>query len=77
MSVARFNVFGLMTRARPEKGTVEIDRTAKTFSVRPHRMHRTYTLNLDDVASFVVRTVIHAEVREKRAAKKAAKKGRG
>jgi hypothetical protein len=71
MSVARFQVLGLFTRARPEKGTVEIDRTAKTFSVRPHRMHRQYTMNLDDVASFVVRTIIRAEVAEKKAARKA------
>lgn len=77
MSVARFDVLGLFTRVRPEKGTVEVDRTAKTFSVRPYRAHRQYTMNLSDVASFVVRTVIRAEAAERKAAKKAARKARG
>jgi hypothetical protein len=77
MRVARFNVLALLTRSRPEKGTVEVNRDSNTVSVRPHKMHRTYDMQLDDVASFIVRTVIRAEVAEKRAAKKAARKARG
>lgn len=77
MRVARFNVIALLTRARPEKGTVEINRDSNTVSVRPHRQHRTYDMQLDDIATFIVRTIIRAEVAERRAAKKAARKARG
>lgn len=75
--VARFNVIALLTRTRPEKGTVEIDRDSNMVSVRAHRQHRTYDMPLDIVASFIVRTVIRAEVADRKAARKAARKARG
>lgn len=75
MSVARFRVVGRLDMAsRPTVGTVTIDRGASLFSVRPLRRHRTYTLPLDVVAGMVVRALIMAEVREKRAAKKKARR---
>jgi hypothetical protein len=72
VSVARFKVLGRLEMAsRPTAGTVIIDRGAGLFSVRPLRRRRLYTLPLGDVASWVVRSIISADVREKRAAKAA------
>ena len=57
---------------------VEITRDAKPMiSVRPYRMHRTYSMLLEDVASIIVRTITIAEHNEKKRAKAAKKKGRG
>jgi hypothetical protein len=72
MSVARFKVCAKMSMAsRPSYATVTIDRGANLFSVRELRRRRVYTLPLDAVAGMVVRSMIVAEVREKRIAKKA------
>lgn len=75
MSVARFRVSGRLDMAsRPSYGTVMIDRGAGLFSVRPLRRWRVYTLPLSTVAEMVVRSIIAAEVRERRAAKRAKRK---
>jgi hypothetical protein len=75
MSIARFRVVGRLDMAsRPTIGTVTIDRGANLFSVRPLRRRRIYTLPLDVVAGMVVRSLILTEVREKRAAKKKARR---
>jgi hypothetical protein len=75
MSLAKFKVVGRLDMAsRPSVGTVVIDRAAGLFSVRPLRRHRLYTLPLSSVAEIVVRSIIAAEVREKKAAKKAKRK---
>ena len=75
MSIARFRVVGRLDMAsRPTNGTVTIDRGANLFSVRPLRRRRIYTLPLDVVAGMVVRSLILTEVREKRAAKKKARR---
>jgi hypothetical protein len=72
MGVARFRVCGRLDMAsRASFGTVTIDRGADLFSVRPLRRRRVYTLPLSTVAELVCRTIIAAEAREKRAAKKA------
>jgi hypothetical protein len=44
--VARFKVHAVLEQARPTDGTVTIDRGAGTFSVRPARRRRVYTLPL-------------------------------
>lgn len=76
MSVARFRIEGRLEMAsRPTAGTVIIDRTASLFSVRPLRRRRLYTLRLEDVASMVVRSIIASEVREKKAARRARRRG--
>ncbi len=77
MSVARFRVEALLEDAsRPAAGTVYIERGAGLFSVRQLRRHRLYTLPLAKVASMVVRSIIAAEVREKRATKAARRRAR-
>ena len=71
MSVAKFKVVGRLDMAsRPSVGTVLIDRQAGLFSVRPLRRHKMYTLPLSSVAELVCRSIIAAEVREKKAKRK-------
>ncbi len=72
MSVARFKVTARLDMAsREQRGTVEIDRAVGgLFTVRAHRKKRRYALSLNDVAAMVVRSIIAAEVRTKRAAKR-------
>ena len=55
-------------------GTVTIDRDAGLFVVRRLRSRRTFTLPLSTVATMVCQRIILAEVRERREAKKRAKK---
>ena len=70
-----FRVSGRLDMAsRPTFGTVTVERSTGLFSVRPLRRRRLYTLPLSTVAEMVVRTLIAAEVREKRAAKKAGRR---
>lgn len=76
MTIARFPIYAFLDRTKPTKGTVEIDREQKTFTVRPHRAHQTYSMPLDIVASMVVRASVAAEVRDKKIAKKAARRAR-
>jgi uncharacterized small protein (DUF1192 family) len=77
VSTARFPVVAHLDGAGGVKpGTVEIDREAKTFRVRPKRSHRTYELPLSMVATMVCRQVILGESIERQKAKKAAKKTR-
>lgn len=53
------------------QGTVTVDRSAGTFSVRPYRRRRAYELPLAFVAQLVAERIIKAEAAEKRAAAKA------
>lgn len=66
---ARFRVVARLDMAsRATPGTVTIDRSAGgTFAVRPLRRRREYVLPLATVAELVVRSIIVAEVRAKRA----------
>ena len=67
----RFRVVGRLDMAsRQTVGTVIVDRAAGLFSVRPLRRRRLYTLPLSTVAEMVVRGIIMAELRERRAAKR-------
>ena len=61
---------------RPSEGTVSVDRSSLLFTVRPFRRRRTYTLHLADVATMVVQRILRAELAEKSAAKKAARRRR-
>jgi len=71
VKAAHFRVCGRLDMAsRPSFGTVTIDREAGLFTVRPLRRRRVYTLPLSTVAELVVRGIIVAELREKRAAKR-------
>ena len=75
--VARFRVVGTFDMASAAQvATVEVDRDVATFSVRPLRRKRKYSLPLATVAAMVVRLIVQAELREKRAAKLARRKGR-
>lgn len=77
MTVARFPVQERFDMASSwQRGTVTVDRAARLFSVRVLRKRRVYTLPLDAVAQLVVRTIIVAEVREKRNEKAAKRKAR-
>jgi hypothetical protein len=65
--------------SRPTSGTVVIERAtadSDLFHVRPLRRRRVYTLPLSDVAAMVVRAIVMAETRTKRAEKKARRRGR-
>jgi len=74
---SRFKVVGTFDIAGGlQTATVEIDRVAGLFSVRPLRRRKTYVLPLSTVAAMVCRQIILAEHREKRAAKAAKKKGK-
>jgi hypothetical protein len=67
---SRFRVVARLDLAsRASVGTVTIDRGAGLFSVRPLRRRRVYELPLADVAAMVVRSIIAAEVRERRRAR--------
>lgn len=73
---AKFRVLGRFEMAsRASVGTVTIDRTSETFSVRQLRHRRVFTVSLSAVAEYVVRSLLQAEAREKAAAKRA-RKGR-
>ncbi len=61
----RFPVVAVLDESRAQSGTVEIDRTAGLFSVRPKRRRRTYTLPLATVASIVVARIVKAEIAER------------
>lgn len=75
--VARFRVAGVFDMASAmQEATVEIDRDVGTLSVRPLRRRKRYTLPLAYVAALVARLCVQAELREKRAAKAAARKAR-
>lgn len=75
MSVARARVYGQLDGAGgPVAGTVEIDREAGLFTVRPLRRRKTYTLPLATVATMVCQAIVRREVMERRAASKTKKR---
>lgn len=77
MSIARAKVVGQLDGAGgPIAGTVEIDREAGLFTVRPLRRRKTYVLPLGAVATMVCQAIVRREVAEKRAAKSKGKKRR-
>jgi hypothetical protein len=59
-----------------QRGTITIYRDADLVTVRPLRRKRTYTLPLSTVADYICRSVIYAELAEKRRLKKARRKKR-
>jgi hypothetical protein len=64
-----FRVCGRLDMAsRPQYGTVTVQRAGDSdlFHVRPLHRRRVYTLPLSTVAEMVVRTIVMAEVRERR-----------
>jgi hypothetical protein len=74
---SRFPVIGKLDRAGGvARGTVTVDRVTGIFEVRPLRRRRTYALPLSVVADMVVRTIVLAEWRERRAAKKHRRRSR-
>jgi hypothetical protein len=74
MRRARFKIRAKLDRAFPEEGTVEIDREASLFSVRPKRRRKRYELTLEKVASMVVASVCRAEAAELKKAKAEARR---
>jgi hypothetical protein len=72
MSTAHFPVYWSFDGT--SQGTVSIDRGAGTFTVRPHRRHKSYELPLAFVAQIVAERCIKAEVLRKRLEKARAKK---
>ena len=68
---SRFRVIGRLDAAsRIQEGTVTISRSNGIFSVRPLRRHREYSLPLSTVAELVCRSIIRAEVLERKAKKR-------
>ena len=77
LSVSRFRVLGRLDGAGGyREGTVVVDRASGIIEVRPLRRRRTYALNLSDVATWICQRVIMAELREKKATKKKARRRR-
>ena len=75
MSRARFQVSSeTPVFDKAKKATIVISRTAHTFSVRPYRRHRSYSLPLSEVALMVMSRVIIGEAAIKNAAKAAKKR---
>lgn len=68
MATARFKVYGRFDGA--PAATIEVDRGAGLFTVRPLRRRQTYTLPLSTVAEMVLWRIVKAEAAEKRAAKR-------
>ena len=67
MGRSRFQVFARLDQAsRAQRGTVTIERESGLFQVRPLRRRRVYELMLSDVASIVVRSILRAELAERR-----------
>ena len=76
MSVARFATVAKFDRAAGTfRGTVYVDRAAGLVGARRLRTRRVYELPLFAVADFVCRTVLMAELRERRAQR--GSRGRG
>jgi hypothetical protein len=72
VSAARFVVVGTFDLAAGlQKATVLVDRVTGIFSVRPFRRKRAYELPLATVAALVCQMIVRAEVREKKAARRA------
>jgi hypothetical protein len=70
---SRFRVKGRFD-GLPE-ATVEIDRGTNTFTVRPLRSHRTYTLPLATVAEIVLWRIARVEAAEKARTRRARRTG--
>jgi len=70
-------IVGRLDLARPQDGTVTIERDAGLFGVRPLRRRREYVLPLSTVAEMVVARVVKAELAERMAAKRRRRGGRG
>jgi hypothetical protein len=76
VKAAHCRVVGCFDMAsRPQIATITIDRDRLLFSVRPLRRRRAYELPLATVGEMVVRRIIAHEVAEKRAAKRARRRG--
>ena len=68
---SRFKVTGTFdVGGGAQTATVEIDRNSGLISVRPLRRRRAYSLPLSAVAAWICQSIIRAEVRERRAAKR-------
>ena len=75
--LARFRVVGRIDMAsRTGAATVTVDRATGIVEVRLLRRRRTYQMPLADVARWVVDVNVRAEIRERKARKKAARRGR-
>lgn len=67
----RFKIHGRLDNAsRVIEGTVVVDRASGILEVRAYRRRRVFRLPLGDVATLVVQTILRAEDREKRQAKR-------
>lgn len=72
----RFRIVGRLDLSRAQEGTVTIDRNALLFGVRPLRRRREFVLPLATVAEIVVARVIKAELAERLATRRRARRGR-
>lgn len=71
MKKSHFKVVGTFDLAGgAQVATVEIDRASGIVSVRPFRRRRAYSLPLSAVAAWICQSIIRAEVRERRSAKR-------
>lgn len=68
MSKSKFKLDGLFDQAKGV--TVTIDRGSETFSVRPSRRRREYTLPLRVVATMVFTRIVKAEAEVKLATRR-------
>jgi hypothetical protein len=72
---ARFKVSGRFDGAPSATVTIVHAGDTGIVEVRPYRRRRAYTLTLEAVAFEVICKVVRAELREKRASRRAARRG--
>jgi hypothetical protein len=78
VSTAHFEVLATLDRAGAAvKGTVSIDRETGMISVRPRGSRRTYDMPLSTVATLICKAIIIDDVKQKKIARKAKRRGSG
>lgn len=77
MSKVYIEIEGMLGRSFPQKGTIIIDRAARTFTVRPFRSREEFILPLKDLAEYVVFKALQTKALETRVKRKVRRVSRG
>ncbi len=70
MSKVYVEIEALLGRTTKQKGTVTIDRAARTITVRPKYGREDYTLPLEDIAEYIVFKLLSTKALEERGNRK-------
>lgn len=77
MSKVYIEIEGMLGRSVPQKGTIIIDRTAKTLSVRPFRSRDEFIFPLKEIAEYVAFKTLQTMAMETRVKHRVRKVSRG